>query len=165
MKRRLIAVVLVGAFALGACGGGGDAETPDAGDAAATPEEEIPSGDVSYFGTEFAFEGPETIGAGETTFTLDNQGEQQHMLVMVELLDGKTNEDVIAYLEEFGAEGKPPKWAKEVKVEAFAKPGKSDTAKPVELTPGTYSMLCFIPDKETKKPHALLGMTRELTVE
>ncbi|HYI45136.1 MAG TPA: hypothetical protein VE174_06700 [Actinomycetota bacterium] len=164
MKRRLIAVVLVGAFALGACGGGGDTETPDAGDAAATPEE-IPSGDVSYFGTEFAFEGPATIGAGETTFTLDNTGEQPHMLLMVELLEGKTLDDVNTYIEEHGTEGRPPKWAKQVKLQIFAKPGKTGTDKPVNLTAGNYAMLCFIPDKETKKTHAELGMASELTVE
>jgi len=163
MRNKLIAVVLAGAFALGACGGGGDTDG-DGGDAAATPEA-LPSGEVTYFGTEFAFEGPETIAAGETTFTLQNQGEQQHMLIMVELLEGKTLEDVNTYIEENGVEGRPPKWAKEVRMEAVAKGGKSDTAKPVDLTPGTYAMLCFIPDKETKKLHALLGMTKELTVE
>ena len=87
------------------------------------------------------------------------------MLIMVELLEGKTIDDVATFIEEEGVEGKPPTWAKNVKMETFAKPGKSDTAKPVELTPGTYAMLCFIPDKESKKTHAELGMIKELTVE
>ena len=166
MKRRFIGAAIAGLLLLGACGGGGGTDTAqqDGGETTA-PEEEVPSGEISYFATEFAFEGPDTIAAGETTFSLQNQGEQPHMLVMVELLDGKTIDDVNTYLEENGSEGRPPKWAKQIKVEAFAKPGKSGSAKPVELTAGTYALLCFVGDKETHKSHAELGMTKELTVE
>ena len=164
MNRRFIGAAFAGLLLLGACGGGGNTDTAQEGEEN-TPVEEAPSGEVSYFGTEFAFEGPETIGAGETIFTLDNTGEQPHMLVMVELLEGKTIDDVTTFIEEEGVEGKPPSWAKNVKMEAFAKPGKSDTAKPVELTAGNYAMLCFIGDKETKKSHAELGMVKGLTVE
>ena len=94
MQRKLIAAVIAGLLLLGACGGGDAEVTEDAGADDAPATEEVPSGDVSYFGTEFAFEGPDTIGAGETTFTLDNTGQQPHMLVMVELLQGKTIDDV-----------------------------------------------------------------------
>ena len=166
MKKELISVVLAGVVALGACGGG-DADTSNdagAGGGEETPTE-IPGGDVTYFGTEFAFEGPETIAAGETTMTLDNQGKQPHVLVLFELLEGKTIDDVTTYLEEEGLQGPPPKWVREVKIEAFAKPGKSKASKPADLTAGAYAMICFIPDKESKKPHALLGMVKEITVE
>ena len=165
MTYRLVAAAVAGVLLLGACGGG-DPTTDAAQEGGDEPvTEEVPSGEVSYFGTEFAFEGPDTIGAGETTFTLDNTGEQLHMLVMVELLKGKTLDDVNTFIAEEGVGGKPPSWAKEVRMEAFAKPGKESSTKPVELTPGTYALLCFIGDKETKKSHAELGMTRELTVE
>jgi hypothetical protein len=164
MKQKLAAIALAGAFIFGACGGSGT--TTDAGSA---PEEstapEVPSGDVTFYGTEFAFEGPETIGAGETTFTLVNQGKQPHMIILVELLEGKTIDDVNTYLKTAGPDAKPPKWVREVKLEAFAKPGQENTAKPVELTAGSYAMLCFVGDKESHKPHALLGMTKALTVE
>ena len=164
MRNKLIGAALAGAFIFAACGGGGTT-TGAGGGGETTAPPEVPSGDITYLATEFAFEGPDTIKAGETTFTLDNKGEQPHVLIMVELLDGKTIDDVNSYIKTTGVGGKPPKWAKEVKVEAFAKPGKTGASKPVELTPGTYAILCFIPDKETKKVHAELGMTKELTVE
>ena len=165
MKSKLIAAALGAAFVLAACGGGSPGPTAAGGGGEESTAPEVPSGNITVYGTEFAYEAPETIGAGETTFTLVNQGEQQHMIIMVELLDGKTLDDVNTYIEEQGVEGRPPKWAKEVKMEAIAKAGKEDTAKPVELTPGTYAMLCFIPDKESKKLHVELGMAKELTVE
>ena len=166
MYRRLLGAAIAGVLLLGACGGGGgDTDTAQEGAEETPVTEEVPSGEISYFGTEFAFEGPDTIGAGETTFTLDNKGEQPHMLVMVELLDGKTLDDVNTFLQEEGDGGPPPKWVKEVKVEAFAKPGKTASSKPVELTAGNYALLCFVGDKETKKSHAMLGMTKALTVE
>jgi len=149
---------------LAACGGGDSGGTQAGSDE--TPAPEVAGGEVTYFGTEFAFEGPATIAAGETTFTLMNQGEQPHLMFVTELLDGKTLEDVHTYLEEEGLKGPGPEWVKDVKgLEIVARPGKEKTAKPVELTPGTYAMLCFLPDKETKKPHAILGMTKEITVE
>lgn len=34
----------------------------------------------------------------------------------------------------------------------------------VDLAPGTYAAVCFIPDLETGAPHAMLGMTASFTV-
>ena len=164
MNKRLIALALVAVALLGACGGGDDTDTATGNDeaAATTPP---PSGDITYFATEYAYAGPDTIGAGQTTFTLVNKGEQDHMMVLVELLEGKTIDDVTTYLEEHGEQGKPPSWVRDLHFDVFAKTGEEASGKPVDLTPGTYAILCFVPDKETHKPHALLGMTKEITVQ
>ncbi len=34
----------------------------------------------------------------------------------------------------------------------------------VDLTPGNYVALCFIPDPKTRKPHFMLGMATPFTV-
>ena len=47
-------------------------------------------GEGTYVATEFAFEGPDVLPAGDVTLTMDNQGKQMHELALGELLDGKT---------------------------------------------------------------------------
>ena len=34
----------------------------------------------------------------------------------------------------------------------------------LDLARGTYIALCFVPDEETRAPHALMGMVRVFTV-
>jgi hypothetical protein len=120
------------------------------------------SSEVTYAATEFGFEGPDAIPAGEVALTMDNQGKQMHELALGELLDGKTIDDVHALLMK-GLPKKPPTWFKEVGGTGAA-PGEKGTID-AELTPGTYVMLCFVPDKASKKPHVMLGMMKEVTVE
>lgn len=120
-------------------------------------------GGATYVATEFAFEGPDTLPAGDVTLTLDNQGKQMHELAFGELLEGKTMDDVHALLMK-GVPKKPPAWFKDAGGTG-AKPGETGTLD-AELTPGSsYIMLCFVPDKASRKPHVMLGMMKEVTVE
>lgn len=135
-----------------------DAEEETTEDDAATEE----SGPVTIVATEFAFEGPDTLPAGKVTIEMENQGKQPHELVMGELLDGKTIDDVNALLAK-GDPGKPPKWFKTTGGTG-AKPGGTGKLN-ADLTAGNYVFLCFVPDKESKKPHALLGMIKDVMVE
>jgi hypothetical protein len=175
MKRRgilLVAVLMVLALVSAACGSDPDNESSadenqteaqgTEADTEETGQESEDSGEATYVATEFAFEGPDTLPAGEVTVTMDNQGKQMHELAMGELLDGKTMEDVHALLKK-GMPKKPPTWFREVSGTG-AKPGEAGEMD-VELTPGTYIMLCFVPDKASKTPHVMLGMMKEVTVE
>jgi uncharacterized cupredoxin-like copper-binding protein len=159
----LVALMLV----LAACGSDSDGETPAASDDATEEAEETPTpedtGPPVYVAEEFSFDGPDTLPAGETTIGMKNGGKQPHQLTLVELLEGKTLDDVMKVLEK-NAQGPPPPWVRLIRKQAFAKPGKSDEFT-TELTAGSYVMLCFIPDKESKKPHAVLGMVKPVTVE
>jgi hypothetical protein len=119
-------------------------------------------GGATFVATEFAFEGPDVLPAGDVTFTMDNQGKQMHELVLGELLEGKTIDDVQALLMK-GPPKSPPKWFRNVGGTG-ARPGETGSLDE-ELTPGTYVMLCFVPDKASKKPHVMLGMMKEVTVE
>jgi len=47
-------------------------------------------------------------------------------------------------------------------VSAIAK-GRSSTF-PVNLTPATYGMICFLPDAKDGKPHSAHGMTMQFEV-
>lgn len=154
-------------------GGGGDT-AQDAGQEApeeeseeepedeATPEE---AEEPTIVASDFAFEAPDVLPAGKTTFQFENVGKQNHIAVFVELLEGKTLDDVNAFIAEEGVGGRPPSWVRQVpKANGFAKPGKTTEFK-AEFTPGDYAMLCFIRDKESKKIHAQLGMTAAITFE
>ena len=119
-------------------------------------------GGATYLATEFAFEGPDVLPAGEVALTMDNQGKQMHELALGELLDGKSMDDVHALLKK-GMPKKPPSWFRQVGGTG-AKPGEAGTID-AELTPGNYVMICFVPDTASKKPHVMLGMMKEVTVE
>jgi plastocyanin len=130
---------------------------------AAPEEEEVASGDITYTALEFGFDGPDTIAAGETTITLVNDGKQVHELALYALSDGKTFDDVTALFEN-GPPQKQPKWARTVG-RTVAKPGKTSKPMTKDLAAGTYVLLCFVPDKESKMPHAMLGMMKPVTVQ
>ena len=139
--------------AAGAQGDEEDVETDEATDESA---------EATYVATEFAFEGPDVLSSGDVTVTMDNKGKQMHELALGELLQGKTMADVHALLKK-GLPKKPPKWFRDVGGTG-AKPGSTGSLD-AELTPGNYIMLCFVPDKASKKPHVMLGMMKEVTVE
>jgi plastocyanin len=169
---RFVLVVMALLMMLGAACGSDEADG-DGGDAAQNagqdaPEEE-PSpedtGPPTIVASDFAYEAPETLPAGETTFKFQNVGKQKHIAVFVELLEGKTLEDVNTFIAEEGVGGKPPSWVRQVrKAQGFAKPGETTEFK-AEFTPGNYAMLCFIRDKDSGKLHAQLGMTGAITFE
>jgi len=176
----LVALLAALALVSAACGsdtgneaGSGDERQSESADDESTSEETDAEetetdegtgegGGATYVATEFAFEGPDVLPAGDVTLTMDNQGKQMHELALGELLEGKSMDDVHALLRK-GVPKKPPTWFREVGGTGAA-PGETGTMD-AELTPGTYIMLCFVPDKASKKPHVMLGMMKEVTVE
>jgi uncharacterized cupredoxin-like copper-binding protein len=123
---------------------------------AAAPKE-LPQ--ATFVGTEYAFEGPESLAGGWTQVTLDNQGELAHDLILVRLLEGKTAEDMMAMLA--SEEAAPPAWI-DVRGGTSAGPGESKTFVS-ELVPGDYVMFSF-GSAEGAPPDAAQGMISPLTV-
>jgi ribosomal protein L12E/L44/L45/RPP1/RPP2 len=167
----ILALLFVVAAACGSdeTGDGSDNAAQDAGQAEEEPAEEEPTpektGPPTITADEFSYQLPESLPAGEATFKFENVGEQKHIAVFVELLKGKTLDDVNAFIAANGVGGKTPSWVRPLrKPTGFAKPG--DTTKfSGEFTPGDYAVLCFIRDPKSKKVHAELGMTAALTFE
>ena len=182
MSRKIILLMaLLTSLALVFAACGSDDEPSSGGEQAQSADGESPSeetdaeetetetddgtaegGGATYVATEFAFKGPDLLPAGSVSLTMDNQGKQMHELALGELLDGKTMSDVHALLKK-GLPKKPPKWFREVGGTG-AQPGETGTMD-AELTPGRYVMICFVPDTDSKKPHVMLGMMKEVTVE
>jgi hypothetical protein len=101
------------------------------------------------------------VKAGLQTIRVVNHGSQAHELVVVKLIPGATVKDVIASFEP-GASG-PPKGELVGGITAIEKDHQVYFRG--EFEPGTYGLICFVPDATTGRPHFLQGMTTEFTVE
>ena len=108
---------------------------------------------------DFAFEAPDSISAGWTTFHLVNDGPSLHHVQLVRLDSGKTLADLGAALKN---PGPPPRWAVFVGGPNAPNPGaESDAA--FNLEPGNYAMLCVV-DIPGGVPHFAKGMVHAFTV-
>ena len=109
---------------------------------------------VTIHAKEFAFEAPKSIASGLTTFRLVNDGKQLHHLSIVKLDKGKTMKDFEAAMK---SDGPPPEWIKAVGGPNAALPGGTVEAT-LDLAPGSYVFLCFIPSPGEQMPHFAKGM-------
>jgi hypothetical protein len=128
-----------------------DSTSEKTNETAALPE-------VTFVAKDNAYEGPQSISGGWTRVTFDNQDAAPHELAMVQLLEGKTIDDVMPILE---SEDPPPSWANIVG-DANAEGGQ--TAFFIsKLDPGNYVILSTSGGEEGP-PDFTQGMIRELTV-
>lgn len=127
---------------------------------------------LSVRGVEYAFEGVDgDVDAGRTMISFENAGEEMHELVLVRKKDGVTDSwDALLEAED------------DSKVDfvasAFDAPGGAKDTTMVDLAPGDYLMLCFVPVGTTPDkvdavesggdpggpPHFTRGMRQEFTV-
>jgi hypothetical protein len=165
----LVALLMTAVMLFAACGddeGGGDTETGGGDDTEEpSPPDDGAAGDTTFTAVDFGFQGPETLPAGKVKLTLENEGKEPHMLALIQLLQGKTIDDVTAFIKKQGVAGKPPSWAKQAGGIGVAKPGESK-AGGANLKPGSYVAMCFVTSKKNdNKSHAELGMIYPITVE
>jgi plastocyanin len=114
---------------------------------------------VTVHAKEFAFDIPKSIPAGPTTFRLVNDGKESHHLSIIKLEQGKT----IADFGEALKGGAPPEWAVAYGGPNAAVPGQTIAAT-IDMEPGNYVVVCFIPSPGEQAPHAMKGMIAPLTV-
>lgn len=151
--RILLLLLVVYLLLLSACAPGPAAVE----DAAEGEGAEAGINEVTFTAVEYSFEGPESIPAGWTRLTLDNQGELSHDLLPIKMGEGKSIDDVMEALE---AEG-PPEWAT-LYGQVTAEPGQRESYL-VDLAPGNYVVLSFGSNEEGP-PDAAQGMIHSLTV-
>jgi hypothetical protein len=126
----------------------------------ATVKAASPKADVVVTLEDFAFTFSRPLKPGKQVIEVQNHGSQSHELVLVKLVPGKTVHDVIASIEDRNAEqaGMPVGGVTPMSV------GESNWVS-VDLEPGTYGLICFIPDQRGDgKPHFMHGMTKEFEV-
>ncbi len=160
MRAMLVAgIVLVGT---GACAQqGGDAESAGGAAAASTAVAPAPR-EVRFVARDFAFDGPDTIPAGMTTFVLQNDGPGYHHIQLVRLEDGMTLADLEAAAAKIKPGDTPPPWLHVAGGVNPPDPG-AQTRTTFAIEPGDYAVVCFV-DIPDHVPHLMKGMARALTV-
>ena len=120
-----------------------------------------PEADVTLNMVDFAYDMPTTIPSGELLWHVVNSGEQWHEAAIFRVPEGTTVESMLSgeQSDEDGEEyGQVFTWSPMSEgAEAWAT---------VSLEPGTYAVLCFLPDLNGDfAPHVDHGMVQVFTVE
>lgn len=114
----------------------------------------MPASDLTLTLTNYAFAFSTPPTAGRHAIRVINDGDQPHEAVIFHLGAGKTGEDIANWVST-GMQGPPP-GAPVAGISAEA-PGMDNTLL-LDLRPGSYALLCFMPDAKDGKPHAVHGM-------
>jgi hypothetical protein len=126
--------------------------------AAGTPAV-APTPDVTISLVDYNFAVKGNLTAGKHTIKIENNGPQVHEIEIIRFAPGKTMKDLGDWMAK--PEGPPP--ANGIGGLAATLKGGSAFYN-VELTPGKYVMICFVPDAKDGKPHMEHGMVKEFEV-
>ncbi|MCA9860928.1 MAG: hypothetical protein KC438_14460, partial [Thermomicrobiales bacterium] len=113
----------------------------------------------------FHFDPP--IVAGSQILEVTNSGEQMHFFTLASVPAGTTVEDFMGLAASFSGTPTESSLAFDDIQPYFdtanQSPGTTAWAA-LNVDPGTYLALCFVPDPATGAPHAMLGMVDVLTI-
>jgi hypothetical protein len=131
------------------------------------PEEqpEPPQADTTVRLSDFTFDAPDTMEAGNAPVAVVNDGPQFHEMAVAKLNEGATVDDLTAYLNAPTDTTTPPPAPYRLIGGMDAMALEQEGWSVLNLTPGTYALVCFVPDAETGAPHFTLGMIDSFTVE
>lgn len=118
-----------------------------------------PRADVRMALTDYAFGITPEMKAGHHVVRVENGAGQPHEVFIARLAPGKTVQDLMAWLQ--NEQGPPP--AAPVGGTSFLARGEVNYVN-LDLAPGEYALLCFVPDAKDGKPHVAHGMFRQITV-
>ncbi len=120
-----------------------------------------PKFDLSVNLKDFTFEMPDSLPSGKITIRVTNDGPEPHEFNILKLQEGKTIEDVIAFLS--GQVGGPPPFVPVGGANGIDA-GVTEYAE-LDLAPGVYVAICNIPSPKAEgHPHFTLGMIQQFTV-
>ncbi|MGQ0641398.1 MAG: hypothetical protein ACT4P6_11615 [Gemmatimonadaceae bacterium] len=108
---------------------------------------------------DYSFTPSTPLSAGKNIIRVVNSASQPHEVVIVRLFPGKTVADIAAFGEK--PVGEPPG---EVVGGASFIAGNNENFIDVDLTPGDYGFICFVPDAKDGKPHVAHGMIEQFKI-
>jgi len=119
---------------------------------------DLPKADAAIILSDYAFDLSKPLTVGKQRIRLINYSAQPHEIEILRIVPGNTVDEVLAWLEKL--DGEP----KAFPLGGVAPMGKGmATNIDVEITPGTYLLICFVPDAADGKPH-FMQMTKVITV-
>jgi hypothetical protein len=112
---------------------------------------------------DFDFNIPEAISAGQQTWEVTSPGQQPHELYLIRPEPGFTEERLLEMMQAGEEPQGPPPWEE---VAFFGPFSQGERAwYDIDLEPGTYMALCFLPDiSGSGRPHVELGMIETFEV-
>ncbi len=149
-------VVLMVTMLVSACD---NAKAPGRAGASGTADSIAAPREVTVITHNYAYQMPDTLTSGLTTFHLLNKGTEPHHLMFYRLDDGKTMSDAFAELK---TGGPLPPWMHPVGGPNAPAPGRDSWAT-VSLAPGHYMAFCHIPSRDHVL-HLAKGMMKDVTV-
>lgn len=132
-----------------------DGEDEEAEQDPSVTEPDESAAQVSVTATEYAFAVDPAPASGRTQFTMTNQGEERHVMLVFKIAEGSTMEDVL------GSEGDE---GVEEEFESDSAAAGEQAILTLDLTSGDWGMVCYIPTADGT-PHYEEGMQTEFTVE
>jgi uncharacterized cupredoxin-like copper-binding protein len=121
----------------------------------------LPAASDTVTMADYNFGSSRPLTPGQHTILVQNAGPQPHELVMLRLAPGKTVKDFAAWATTGGMKGPPP--AMPLGGVAVLENGGSGVFT-VDLPPGDYGLICFVPDAKDGKLHLEHGMTKQIKV-
>lgn len=122
---------------------------------------ELPAADNTMMLNDYDFRLGKPLRAGPQVIRVRNYAAQPHEVMFVRLAPGRTAQDLVAWLGS-GEQGPPP--GLPVGGMQALSQGLAGNVE-LDLEPGEYALLCFIPDAADGRPHIAHGMVKQLTVE
>ncbi len=119
----------------------------------------MPMADLTVTMRDYGWDFSTPLKAGKQTLKLVTAPGQAHEIIVARLAPGKSADDVTAFAHK--PEGPPPFEAMYGSVHQDA--GEVSLFH-LDLAPGRYALLCFIPDAKDGRPHFLHGMQTEITI-
>ena len=118
-----------------------------------------PKADVTATLFDYSFKLSSPIRAGKRTIRVHNAGPQVHEVQLVQLAPGVSLGEFMKWMEKM--EGPPP--GKPLGGIAGIESGMSQYFS-ADFVPGSYALLCFVPDSKDRKPHFAHGMVQQIEV-
>ena len=129
---------------------------------AGTANAAAPTADIEIMTADYAFTESKAITAGTHTIKITNNGPQPHEAVFIRLDSGATIQQVSAWVGH-NMRGAPPRMIRPAGGMVAIMPGMS-AYYTMNFQPGTYGLICFIPDMHDGKGHDTKGMMKQFTV-